>query len=59
MKSILDEIKAGLNQSDIEIVDKINPELVKRVIQNISNDKNILDADNIDKCWRVEIGHVH
>ena len=40
VKSILDEIKAGLNQSDIEIVDKINPELVKRVIQNISNDKN-------------------
>ena len=40
VQAILDEINASLKQSDISIVDKINPDLVKTVIKKLSSDKN-------------------
>ena len=37
---ILDEINANLDDSSLEVVNKITPELVEKVIQKISNEKN-------------------
>ena len=40
VKTILDEINESMKPSDISVVDKINPDLVKRVIKNLLSDKN-------------------
>ena len=40
VKTILDEINASLQPSDISIVDKITPDLIKLLIKNMASDKN-------------------
>ena len=40
VKSFLEEISASLDESSLEVVDQITPELVEKIIQNIANEKN-------------------
>ena len=40
VKVILDEINANMKPSDIEVVDKIDSDLIRKVVKNLLSDKN-------------------
>ena len=55
VKTVMEEITAKLKQSDIEVVDKIDPELIKRLILNLHNDKNDSNFDWKSNALKVGV----